>query len=162
MKLRNLMLGLTSALVLAACTPEAAPDTSAADEAAIRTLVGEFVAAWNTVDDATYGPMIAEGAILMQPDGPPTQGRDAILAIMVEGYDPAMSQQTAMVDGVIPMGDYAYAYGTWNIDPTPAAGADVVARNGKWSVLYMRGADGAWQTYRWMWNEASPAVPAGG
>jgi len=162
MKLRNLMLGLTSALVLAACTPQAAPDTSAADEAAIRTLVGEFVAAWNTADATTYGPMIAEGAVLMQPDGPPTQGHDAILGIMAQGIDIAMVQQTATVDGVIPMGDYAYAYGTWNIDPTPAAGADVVARNGKWSVLYMRGADGAWQTYRWMWNEASPAVPAGG
>jgi len=162
MRFRNLMLGLASVLVVAACTPQAAPDTSAADEAAIRTLVGEFVAAWNTADAATYGPMIAEDAVLMQPAGPPTQGHDAILGIMAQGIDIAVAQQTATVDGVIPMGDYAYAYGTWNVDPTPAAGPDVAARNGKWSVLYKRGADGAWQTYRWMWNEASPAVPAEG
>ncbi len=161
MKLRFRILSLASVLVVAACTQQPAPDTGA-DAAAIRAWVDQFVVAWNEADDATLGPMIAEDAVLMQPDGPPLQGRAAILATMAEGYDIAMIQQSATTDEVVVIGDYAYARGTWNLNPTPAAGPDVQPANGKWSTLFERGAGGAWQVSRWMWNQPSAAVPAGG
>jgi uncharacterized protein (TIGR02246 family) len=163
MKFRVGILSLAAGFVFAACAPEpaAAPDTSAADATAIRAQVDQFVAAWNVADNATIGSLIADDVILMQPDGPALQGHDAILATIAEAYDIAMMQQSATVDEVIVMGDYAYARGTWNLDPTPAAGADVPAANGKWSTLSQRGLDGAWQMSRWMWNQPPEQVPAG-
>lgn len=119
------------------------------------------MARWNAADNAGLGPMVVEDAILMQPVGPLRQGRDAIVATIAEVYDIAMIQQTATVDEVIVSGDHAYAHGTWNLNPTPAAGADVQAANSKWSILYERGADGAWQISRWMWNQEAGPVPAG-
>jgi ketosteroid isomerase-like protein len=98
----------------------------------------------------------------MAPDGPPLEGREAILASMGESYDIAMVQQSATTDEVVVIGDYAYAHGTWNLDPTAAAAADMVAMYGKWSTVFKRGPDGTWRTWRWMWNQPSNAVPVGG
>lgn len=169
MRLRTQMLGLASIFVLAACAQPPAQEatdtavTPADAEAvgeAIRAHVDQFVSAWNTADFATIGPTIAEDAVLMAPDGPVVQGRDAILAVMGEGYDPALAQQSATVDEVVMIGDYAYGRGTWNVDPTPEAGAEAPSANGKWSLIYERGADGGWQIWRWMWNQPSAEAPA--
>ena len=161
MKLHALLLGLGSALVLAACAqkPAEAPDTTEADTAAIHAWVDQFLAAWNVGDVTTIGPTLAEDIILMQPVGPMVSGRDAVLETIAKQYDVTMIQQTATVDEVIVNGDHAYARGTWQLNPTAAAGADVQASNGKWSVLYKRSADGGWQVWRWMWNQdAAPPV----
>jgi uncharacterized protein (TIGR02246 family) len=162
MTLRGRILTLAALLAAAACapTPEAAQDTSAADATAIRAGVDQFVAAWNVADNATIGPLMAADVILMQPDGA-LQGRDAVLADIAESFDVAMMQQSATTDEVIVMGDYAYAHGTWNLDPTAAAGDEVAAMNGQWTVLLARGVDGAWQFSRWMWNQPPDQVPAG-
>ena len=161
MKSRVAMLSLAAGFVFAACAPEPAPDTTAADATAIRTQVDQFVAAWNVADNTTIGSFVAADVVLMQPDGPALQGHDAILETIAESYDVAMMQQSATVDEVIVMGDYAYARGTWNLDPTAAGGADVPAANGMWSALYQRGPAGAWQMSRWMWNQPPGQVPAG-
>jgi uncharacterized protein (TIGR02246 family) len=159
--LRVGILSLVSGLVFAACAPQAAPGTTTADATAIRSHVDQFVAAWNVADNSTIGSFVAADAILMQPDGPVLEGHDAVLAMIAGAYDVAMMQQSATVDEVIVMGDYAYARGTWNLDPTSAAGADVPAADGKWATLYQRGPDGAWQMSRWMWNQPPEQVPAG-
>jgi uncharacterized protein (TIGR02246 family) len=164
MKHRNRVLGSALVLVLAACAQQPAADTTeatAADAEAVRAHVDQFVSAWNTADMAVLGAMVAEDAVLMQPEGPVLQGRDAILATMADGYDVALLQQTATVDEAMMIGDHAYGRGTWNLNPTPEAGAEVQAANGKWSALYQRGPDGAWHIWRWMWNQPSVAVPAG-
>jgi ketosteroid isomerase-like protein len=135
------MLGVAMILVFAGCAqqPEPAPepDTTAADTENLRALVGQFVDAWNAADMAVIGPMVADDVVLMQPDGPLLQGRE--------------------VDEVIVLGDYAYTRGTWNTDPTSAAGADAPSANGKWSLLFKRGGDDAWQMSRWMWNQEGAA-----
>jgi ketosteroid isomerase-like protein len=164
MKLLKLLLGLGSALVLAACVqkPAKGPDTSAADAAVIRANVEAFVSAWNKGDTASLRPMLADDAILMQPAGPAVSGGDAIVQAIAKGYDIATTQQMATVDEIIVNGGQAYAHGTWKLSPTEAAGPDVKARNGKWSALYKRDAEGVWQNWRWMWNEdaAPPPAPA--
>lgn len=165
MRMRSLILGLVLASLLTACGQQSAPgrgsiDTSA-DTAAIRAGVDKFVAAWNKGDSAAYGSMIAGDAILIPPDGPLVNGRDAIIAGMAKDYDTTKSQQTATVDEVIITGDHAYARGTWNISPMAAAGADMKPMNGRWSILYQRGADGTWLTSRWMWNQEAQPKPPG-
>jgi ketosteroid isomerase-like protein len=165
MRFLGRILSLALVTAFAACSQQQTPDvtdtdTSAADADAVRAHVDQFVSAWNTADDAALGPMVAEDAVLMQPDGPVLEGSDAILAVIAAGYDIALIQQSATVDEVIVIGDYAYGRGTWNLEPTPEAGADVLPGNGKWSVIYQRGLDGGWQIWRWMWNQPSVEVPA--
>ena len=160
MKTRFHLLTLTSAFVLAGCAPPA-QDTEA-DVVAIRAHVDQFVAAWNVADSDVLSSLVAEDAILMQPDGAPLEGRGAILETMAGGYDIAMVQQSATVDEVIVLGDYAYAHGTWTLNPTAAADPGTPVLSGKWSLLYRRGTDGAdWQAFRWMWNQPPDQVAPG-
>ncbi len=142
----------------AGCAQQEPPDTSEADAADLRTGVSDFVAAWNTADNASLATMIAEDIVLMQPDGPLLEGRDVILETMASQYDVGMMQQSATIDEVIALGDHAYARGTWRLDPTRAEAADAGALNGKWSALYERQPTGAWQISRWMWNQPSDAA----
>jgi len=165
MQMRSLILGLVLIPLFTACGQQSAPgkasiDTSA-DTAAIRANVEKFLAAWNKADSAAYGPMIADDAILMQPDGPLLEGHDAIVTNMTKSFDSTKAQQTATVDEVIVTGDHAYARGTWNLNPMAAAGADTKATNGKWSVLYQRSAEGTWLVSRWMWNQEAAPKAAG-
>lgn len=166
MKKLTWLMALAPALLIAACSqapapaPAAAPDTSAADMAAIRANTEQYVAAWNAGDGATMAPLLAEDTVLMQPDGPATVGREAILQGFAGAYDPATTVQTFTIDEVIVSGDYGYASGTWNLDPKP--GAEGPSRRGKWSTLYRRGAAGAWQVYRWMYNDDRSVAPVGG
>jgi ketosteroid isomerase-like protein len=161
MKRKGLILSL-ALIALSAVFTQGLATTAESDTAAIQAWVDQFVAKWNVADNDGLGPMIAEGAVLMQPKGPVIEGREAILATMAQGYDITVSQQTAAVDEVIPSGDWAYVRGTWNVNPTSAAGPEVQAANGKWSTLMKRGADGAWQISRWMWNQDAEQAPAGG
>jgi len=154
--------GLTLAAValLAACAPQGTPETSdaqsapALDAGLVRGQVDAFVSAWNSGDLESVGSMLAEDVVLMQPDGPPLEGRDAVLNMMSGGYDTALFQQSATVDEILDLGDYAYARGTWTLNPTPAAG-EIEPLSGKWSAVYAAGPDGGWQTWRWMWNQPS-------
>jgi len=163
MSLRNLVLGVVSAAMLTACAQQEATDTTetpvtpALDAEAFSTQVGQFVATWNTEGGSALGTMIAEDAVLMQPDGPAIEGRAAILTALADGYDNALIQQVTTVDEVLAVGDLAYGRGTWTLNPTAAAG-DLASMSGQWSALYQPGPDGQWQIWRWMWNQPSPQV----
>lgn len=163
MKTRSILPMLASVALFAACAQPPAPaaDTSAADAAAVRDLTEKFVAAWNAGDAATYGAMIADDVIQMPQGAAANTGRDAVLAGMSSSVDVTAVQQSATVDEVVVMGDYANAYGTWRIDPVAATDQAAEVTAGRWMVLYRRNAEGLWQIWRWMWNQTSgPPVPA--
>ncbi len=162
MKNNKLLAVLAALLLVTACVQKpaevAAPDT-AADEASLRAQVDSFVAAWNTGDLETYSALIAEDAIEMPQGQAAASGREAIMAVMNSGYDTSMVQQTATLDEAFFMGDYASAYGTWQLNPTEAAGEGAEVTTGKWMALYKRSGD-SWVVWRWMWNQTSgPAIP---
>jgi ketosteroid isomerase-like protein len=161
MRRRIRLLGLVPVAMLAGCAPQEAPETTEApstpmlDAQTLPVQLDHFVSAWNTGDMASAGSMIAEDAVLMQPDGPPLMGRDAIVGTISQGYDITMFQQSATVDETLALGEYAYARGTWTLNPTTEAGESVPSMNGKWSAVYTAGPDGGWQVWRWMWNQPS-------
>lgn len=164
MKTRSLILTLASIALLAACAQQApapAPDTSAADAATVRGLTDTFVAAWNAGDTAAFSALIAEDVVQMPQGAAANVGRDAVVAAMSSSIDINAVQQSATVDEVVVMGDYANAYGTWRIDATEATDPPAEATTGKWMALYHRHPGGSWQIWRWMWNQTSgPALPA--
>jgi ketosteroid isomerase-like protein len=135
--------GFALVFALAACAPEPASETAAMpdfDPATVRAQVSEFVAAWNDSDLASVNSSIADDAVLLQPDGPILTGREAILASISENYDGNLLKQSATVDEVTAAAE---------------AGSDIPSASGYWSVIYKRGPDGSWQTWRWMWNQPS-------
>lgn len=161
MRRSTLFLCLSSAVVLAACSqPAPEPvDTSEADAAAIRAHSDQFLDLWNAADVAGFGAMYDDDAILMQPDGPNAEGREAILQAHTKFFDEFEfdAQQTAVVDEVSVFGDVGFARGTWRVRQSPKAGGDEQERNGKWFEMYRRQADGSWKSWRWMWNEEGTA-----
>lgn len=162
MKNIALLPALAAVLLFAACnqTPAPAPDTTAADMSAVRANADQFVAAWNAGDSAAITPLITADIILMQPDGPSNVGRDAVLQAVAKGYDIAKTQQTHTTDEVTVSGGYAFAFGTWKLNPK--TGVDAPVLHGKWSGLYKRNSDGAWQLWRWIWNQnGAPAATSG-
>jgi ketosteroid isomerase-like protein len=166
MQHRKRVLSSVLVLISVACAQQPATETAevtetaTADPATVRTHVDQFVSVWNAGDVGALGSMIAEDAVLMQPTGPALEGRESILADIAQGYDIALLQQSATVDEVIMLGEWAYARGTWNLDPTPEAGPEVPALSGKWSVVYQPAPDGGWQVWRWMWNQPPEQVAA--
>lgn len=150
-------------VALAACTqaPVPVPDTSEADEAAIRASSDAFLAGFNAGDVTAMADLYAEDAIAIPPDGPPTEGRDAILQSLSEYFELFTATQTATTDEIILRGDLAVARGTWSSRETPKAGGEEVTRNGKWMEVQRRQADGSWKVWRWMWNQESAAAPQG-
>jgi ketosteroid isomerase-like protein len=153
MKNIALLSALAAVRLFAACnqTPAPGPDTTAADTAAVRANSDQFVTAWNAGNMAAITPLMTEDIILMQPYGPSNVGRDAVLKAVATGHDIAKLQQTHTTDEVTVSGGYAYAFGTWKLNPKP--GVDAPAQHGKWSAIYKRNSAGAWQLWRWMWNE---------
>jgi ketosteroid isomerase-like protein len=85
-------------------------------------------------------------------------GAEAAITNIAKGYDIAAMQQSATVDEVVVYGDHAHALGTWALTPPATAGSDIKGASGKWLVIYKRQPDGAWQTWRWIWNQPTPAA----
>jgi uncharacterized protein (TIGR02246 family) len=160
MKRSALYLCLSSILVLAACGQSAPEpvDTSEADAAVIRAQTDQFLAAWNAADVTGFSDMYTDDAVQLQPDGPATAGRVAILQTFTDYFNEFDAEQTAVTEEVEVFGDIGYSRGTWSLTQTPKAGGDVQARNGKWSNVQRRQADGSWKVWRWMWNEEGTAA----
>ena len=155
-------LSIVPVVSLAACTqaPPPPPDTTEADEAAILASSDAFLAAFNAADLAVMAELYAEDAVAISPDGPPTEGRDAIVQSLADYFSLFTAEQTATTTEVSVHGDVAVARGTWSVRETPKAGGDEQVRNGKWLEVQKRQADGTWKVWRWIWNqETATAAP---
>jgi uncharacterized protein (TIGR02246 family) len=159
MKRSALYLCLSSIFVLTACSqPAPEPvDTSEADAAAIRAQTDQFLTSWNAGDVTGFNEMYTDDAVQMQPDGPNTEGSQAILQAFTDYFNEFDAEQSAVVDEIEVFGDVGFSRGTWSLTQTPKAGGDEQARNGKWSNVVRRQADGSWKVWRWMWNEEGTA-----
>ncbi len=167
MKRTILLWSLGGLLALAACA-QPAPETTETEtavvqdteaaEAAIRALVDEFLAGFNAGDAESLASQYAEDAVQMAPDGPPTEGPEAIVRSIAEFMAGYTATQTATVDEVSVHGDIAFARGSWNVRQTPVAGGEEEVRNGKWLTICQQQADGSWQVWRWIWNQESASM----
>jgi len=150
-------------LLLAGCsdTPAPAPDTSAADQKAIKD--GEI--AW-TADFAAKDPdklvaHYADDATLLMPDTPLMSGKGAIRA----GLTPILADKnfslsfTNSAVGVSKSGDLGYTQGTYTMTMTNPKTKKAVTENGKYVTVYKKQADGSWKAIEDINNADAPATP---
>ena len=117
--------------------------------------------AFNAGDVTGLDNLFMDDAIELPVDAPPNVGRAAILAASAAYYEANAASQTATTEEISVMGDVAVAWGTWEVTETPDAGGPTAVNHGKWMEVYRRDVDGAWKTWRWMWNRDTPEATAG-
>jgi uncharacterized protein (TIGR02246 family) len=143
---------LAAVVALAGCSPQpsasptASPDTRAADEAAIRTLVEQWSASAQAKDAATFASFYAQDGVVMLSNAPDMRGAAAIregIAGMMQ--DPAFALSFEANDVVVAKaGDLAYETGTYAMTMT---GPDKkpASEKGHYVVVWRKQADGAWK-----------------
>jgi uncharacterized protein (TIGR02246 family) len=151
MKLRGLIFVAVCvvALTAAGCEEEhmhQAPDTRAADEAAIRAASQEWSNAASGRDLEKAVSFYADDATYNPPGAPLAAGKDAIRKIWtnivaVPGIN--LRWETSKVE-VARSGDLAYDTGAYTLTKNDASGKPVTSK-GKYIVVWKKQADGKWK-----------------
>jgi uncharacterized protein (TIGR02246 family) len=143
---------LASVVALAACAPQAQapptppPDTRAADETAIHSLVKEWSAAAQAKDPEKFASVYADDATVMFANAPDITGKAAIReAIGGMMQDPNFALAFA-ADKVVAArsGDLAYETGTYEMTVSDAKKKPATEK-GHYVVVWQKQADGTWK-----------------
>jgi ketosteroid isomerase-like protein len=148
------------ALGFAACqrqpaqqTAQPPADTSAADEAAIRTASREWSHAAVAKDLAKCVSYYADSARVFPPNAPLVTGPDAIRAAwagMLAAPGPGLSFSTTSVV-VAQSGDLGYETGVYTFTTLDERGQPNTTK-GKYVAVWQKQADGAWKAVADIWN----------
>jgi len=151
---------LAFALLGAACAPAPAPDTRAADEAAIRAADEQWSAAAGKNDvDATVA-FYADDAVLLPPNAPIAKDAKSIRAAWAGmlGPNTAVSWKPAKVE-VARSGDIGYLYGSYRLVIKDIKGAVDVDDTGKMLEIWRKQPDGKWKCIVDTFNSDLPLPP---
>ncbi|MFB3777747.1 MAG: SgcJ/EcaC family oxidoreductase [Bryobacteraceae bacterium] len=167
MTIHNTFVGavtLTLLLTFMGCqtAPQAEPKRDVtADMKAINALRDQVMTAFNSGDAAALAATYADDAVMMNPNQPAVEGRQAIQAsyetMFKEGhasiaFTPLETQVT---------GDWAYDRGNYSFTLTPKSGKPT-EESAKYLVICKRQPDGSWKLHREMSNSNNPPrSPAG-
>ena len=127
-------------------TPAPAPDTRAADEAAVRAAIGDWLKAGQAKDADGFASFYADDGRLMLGAAPDSVGRPAIretIGTLMSDPNFALSFATANVV-VARSGDLAYETGSYELhvsDPNQQP----ITEKGNYVVVWRKQADGAWK-----------------
>jgi len=126
------------------------------DQAAIRALDAEMVAALNARDLDHYMSCLAEDATWMPPSGPAVAGKPAIrdlVSELLEIPDFTVAHHPIAIE-VARSGDLAFLSYAYEFTVTDSAGT-AVTETGK-DISIFRKVDGAWKLFIDIWNADSP------
>jgi uncharacterized protein (TIGR02246 family) len=135
--------------------PGAAPD-----EAAIRAMTSEYMAAVAAGDLRRFLAVFRDDVIVMPPDHPTARGRDAFTAFVKPFFDEFTLSETMSYDEIRVAGDWAVGTFTYTFTTTPKAAGVPSQELGKGIWLFGRSADGAWRITHAAWNRDEAALPA--
>jgi uncharacterized protein (TIGR02246 family) len=162
--LRNMCLcvvALASMLVLAGCqtAPEAEQKRdTAADIQAINAGRDEFAAAFNSNNAAAVAAGYTDDAVLMFPDQPAIEGKQAIQAALEDYFKQNAAKITHTPLETQVAGDWAYERGNITETVTPKSGK-TVEKSLKYLVILKRQADGSWKVHLDMDNSNLKETP---
>lgn len=143
------IVALASMLVLAGCQTAPQPEQKrnvAADIAAINANRNQFAAAYNSNDAEAVAAYFADDAVLMLPDQPALEGKQAVQAALEDFFkqNAANIKHNPLETQVA--GDWAYERGNITETVTPKAGKALV-RSLKYLVILKHQPDGTWKIH---------------
>ena len=153
-------IGLAVLLLAAGCNSAPAPDTRAADEAAVRKADADWVKAAQTKKVDDWVAFYTEDAVALPPNEKTAVGKENIrkpVGDMLGLPGLSISWQPTKVE-VAKSGDLAYLYGTYQMTATGADGKPM-SDNGKMVEIWKKQADGNWKCIVDTWSSDLPATP---
>lgn len=153
-------LGLALLLFAVGCNsaPAPAPDTRAAEEAAVRKADADWVKAAQTKQVDAWVAFYADDATVLPPNDKTASDKDSIrkaagdllgLPGLVIAWQPTKIE-------VARSGDLAYDYGTYEMSANDASGKPATER-GKYLEVWKKQADGNWKCIVDAWSSDTPA-----
>jgi ketosteroid isomerase-like protein len=156
------LIGVSVILVAAGCTsaPSPAPDTRAADEAAVRKADGDWAKAAQTKQVDAWMAFYSDDAVALPPNDKVANTKDSIRKSVGEllalpGL--AISWQPTKVEAAR-SGDIAYSSGAYVFTANDAHGKPTT-ENGKYVEIWKKQADGNWKCVVDIWNPDTPVTP---
>jgi uncharacterized protein (TIGR02246 family) len=144
----------TTALVLVLALAASASANSPREN--IEEALATFAAAFNGGDGAGVAALYTDDAALLPPGGERVDGRAAIETFWQGAIDGGLTNLTLRVVEVEAKGDIAYEVGALSLQ-VPGEDGQPVTVEGKYIVVWQKGADGTWRLHRDIWN-MSPAA----
>ena len=148
-RLSTIVLALAFGLALTA--PAGAHSPRESIEAALTV----FTAAFNSGDGAGVAALYTDDAALLPPGGQRVDGRAAIQTFWQGGIDGGLTNLTLRAVEVEGNGNAAYEVGAFSFQ-VPGEDGQPVTVEGKYIVIWKKGADGAWRLHRDIWNITPP------
>jgi uncharacterized protein (TIGR02246 family) len=157
------VLGIAVLLGLTACNtaPPPAPDTRAADEAAVRKADADWVNAAKSRNVDEWVAFYADDAVILPANDKTASGKESIRKVIGEMFampNVVIAWQPTKVE-VAKSGDLAYLYGTYQMSWDDAGGKPV-SDNGKMVEIWKKQADGNWKCIVDAWSSDLPPAPA--
>jgi ketosteroid isomerase-like protein len=158
---RILQLSLIASVFLtSACSPPAATDTRAADEAAIRALDEQWSATAGKNDLNGTVAFYSNDAVLLPPNAPIAKDQKSIR----ESWAGLLSENTSLSWTVSKVeaaksGELAYLYGAYRLSFKDPKGGPAVNDLGKMVEIWKKQPDGGWKCIVDVFNSDLP-IPA--
>lgn len=146
---------MTAVMILSSCTgtpDNASKPTAAADTAAIRAALDEYVSAWKASDAGRIAALYSDDAVILPGDHAAESGRPAIKKFnqdFFEGYTPGTFDISGQDREIEIMGDWAYDRGSYTFSAvSKQKGGPPLSDKGKYIVIMKRQTDGSWKWFR--------------
>ena len=118
------------------------------DRSMILELEERYIASTNASDLMEFDDLYAEDAILMMPDRPAVQGREAIVAHYREFFRSIKARIASVVAEVEVFETIIYARGAFNYSMAPKMGGEAIVMKGKFVNLYKKDEMDEWRIWR--------------
>ncbi|MBA7538256.1 hypothetical protein ES705_30530 [subsurface metagenome] len=140
------------ALKSTACQPPAqeASPLSEDDVEAIEGIIQQYAQAMQAKDLNAWMGLWTEDAVMMPPNSPALEGREAIIQDLMAG--PAPTEFVLDVLDIDGTGDVAYVRGTYSITMTVAGVPEPVRYNGNYLSIFKKQPDATWLFAVDTWN----------
>jgi uncharacterized protein (TIGR02246 family) len=127
------------------------------DVAANEAITDAYVQAVRTEDWTAVAALYTEDAVLMPPNQPIVQGREAILT-WLEAF-PALTEFNLIAKEIDGCGDLAFVVGTVSMTIAPEGAPEPIQDTGKFIEIRRKQEDGSWLIAVDMFNSDLPLPP---
>jgi len=158
---------LALTMLLAGCSdapPPTPPDTTAADQKAIRDGEAAWNGEWAARDADKIVSHYADNASLLLTNMPALRGKNAIMSGTKEflaDKNLTLTFTNSSVN-VAKSGDVAWSEGTYALTQTDMKSKKVIAEKGKYVTVYKKQTDGVWKAEADITNPDAPPAPVAG